>query len=93
MTSYIVSYDLKNTEGSQDYQPLWDYFEAHEAQRVQESLWFLSSSLSARKLTELLMTFVDPSTNFFISELVDESWWENEKEGTNEWFKANPPLR
>ncbi|WP_046901581.1 hypothetical protein [Gluconobacter oxydans] len=93
MTSWIVSYDLKDVEGSQDYQPLWDYFEAHGAHRVQESLWFLSSSLGVRDLTEELGSLVHKQDRIFVSELVKNNFWQAPLAGTYDWEKANPPSR
>lgn len=93
MTSWIVSYDLKNVEGSQDYQPLWDYLKAHGAHRVQESLWFLASPLSAEDLAKMLLSLVHSKDRILVAELVINSWWFNAMPGTNNWYNANPPTR
>ncbi|GBQ90921.1 CRISPR-associated endonuclease Cas2 [Gluconobacter albidus] len=93
MTSWIVSYDLRNAEGSQDYQPLWDYLKAHGAHRVQKSLWFLASPLSAKDLTKMLQSLIHPKDRILVAELVTNSWWVNAMPGTNDWVKANPPSR
>ena len=93
MTPYIVAYDLRNIEGSQDYQPLWDYLEAHGAHRVQESLWFLASNLSASEIVSRIESLVHKKDRIFVGELVKNNMWHSPMLGTHDWEKAHPPVR
>ena len=90
MTSYTVSYDLRNQK---DYQTLWDELARLGAQRIQESYWLVNVDNTAEELHDHLQNFVDGDDRIFVSELTKNHHYGKAIKGTNDWIKNNPPTR
>lgn len=90
MTSYTVSYDLRNQK---DYQTLWDELARLGAHRTQESYWLVNVDNTAGELHDHLKKFVDADDRIWVSELTRNHRYSNAMKGTNDWIKNNPPSK
>ncbi|QSR18990.1 hypothetical protein [Novosphingobium sp. KA1] len=92
MASYIVAYDLVNKKDEQDYQELWDELEKLESIRVQLSLWFVSTHLSAQDLHDQLKSHMHSDDRLLISEIIADGLAGSEVfHGANDWLEGHPP--
>lgn len=72
MAHYIASYDLHN---QRHYQPVWDALETLGATRLLESLWVLSSNLSAQEVRDVILAAADSDDSVAVVELKSGSYW------------------
>ncbi|MPZ12272.1 MAG: CRISPR-associated protein Cas2 [Kiloniellaceae bacterium] len=93
MTSYTLSYDLRNESGSQDYEPLWKELKRLGAHRTQDSLWLINVNNTAKELQDHFKQYVDADDRLMVSELTHNQHYSNAYAGTNDWIKNNPPSR
>jgi hypothetical protein len=88
MSNYIVSYDLHH---QRHYPPLWELLEALGAVRLLESLWVVTTSLTAAQLRDALQRVIDNDDSTAVVELKQGSWWANrlaKPEGV-QWLQRN----
>jgi hypothetical protein len=74
MLNYIISYDLHQ---QRHYQPVWNLLEAMGATRLLESLWVVSSNLTALQIRDALQAVIDNDDSTAVIELKPGSWWAN----------------
>lgn len=89
MAHYIVSYDLHN---QRHYQPVWNKLESWGgATRLLESLWVVTTSLSAEAIRDSLHAAADNDDSFVAIELKPASDWatRNGKPLGVQWMKQN----
>lgn len=67
---FIIAYDLNKKE-SKDYQELYDYLDNINAIQVQESVWGLKSSKTAKELRDLLKSHIKKSDRIFVAQISD----------------------
>jgi hypothetical protein len=91
MTVYLVSYDLRNESGSQDYEPLWAELKRLEACHTQDSVWLVSVTNTAKELHDHFKKFVDSDDRLMTAQITKNNHYSNARAGTNEWLKQNPP--
>jgi len=93
MAIYIVSYDLINESGSQDYEPLWDEFERLGAQKTQYSVWLINLDNTSSEVRDHFAAFLDKDDRIMVCELTKKHAYINAIGGTKAWLKKNPPER
>ena len=88
MAHYIVSYDLHN---QRHYQPVWDELEEMGATRLLESLWVLTSPLSASAIRDKLKNAADSDDSVAVVELKAGSYWacSKAKDAGVSWLRQN----
>ncbi|WP_420403575.1 CRISPR-associated endonuclease Cas2 [Nisaea sp.] len=91
MTDFLVSYDLRNESGSQDYKPLWDELKRLNAHRVQESVWLVNLNNTAKEVTEHFKAYMDGDDRILVCEFTRKHYFFNAMSGTNNWLTANQP--
>lgn len=74
MASYIVSYDLHQ---QRHYQPVWNLLESMGATRLLESLWVITTNLTAAQIRDALQNVIDNDDSTAVIELKPGSWWAN----------------
>jgi hypothetical protein len=88
MSNYIISYDLHN---QRHYQPVWTLLQNLGAVRLLESLWVVTTTLSASQISDALQTVIDNDDSTAVVELKQGSWWANrlaKSEGV-QWLQRN----
>lgn len=88
MAHYIASYDLHN---QRNYQPVWNALENMGATRLLESLWVVTSNLSAGDIRDRLKNAADSDDSIAVIELKEGSNWGtwNSRPTGVEWLKRN----
>jgi len=88
MAHYIVSYDLHK---ERHYKPVWDTLEGLGATRLLESLWVLTSNLTAVQLRDTMQAVIDSDDSVAVIELKPGSWWActRAKEPGVAWLRQN----
>jgi hypothetical protein len=76
MAHYIVSYDLHN---QRHYQPVWSRLESWGATRLLESLWVVSTTLTATQIRDGIKAVCDTDDSVATVELKPGSNWACEK--------------
>ncbi|EGQ1672941.1 CRISPR-associated protein Cas2 [Staphylococcus pseudintermedius] len=75
MKSYIISYDLNDRK---DYPKLISRIEDYpNAAKINKSVWFVNSVLSAKEIRNELKFFVDNDDSLFVATLTGEAAWSN----------------
>jgi hypothetical protein len=74
MSDFIVSYDLHQ---QRHYPPVWNLLEAMGAVRLLESLWVVSTNLTAMQIRDALQQVIDNDDSTAVIELKPGSWWAN----------------
>lgn len=92
MTIYVVTYDLRKEETSEDYKTLIDEIERLGGHRYQKSAWLLNLSNTAKEAHDHFKKFVDENDRLWFSEFTSKHWY-TAMTGTNDWIKRNPPER
>jgi len=88
MAHYIASYDLHN---QRHYQPVWSALESLGATRLLESLWVVTTTLSAVELCNRIKAAADKDDSVAVVELKSGSWWATQlarPDGLH-WLKQN----
>lgn len=91
MTAFLVTYDLVNESGSQDYEPLWDELKRLKAHRTLDSVWLVNMSGSAKNVHDHFKPLLDNDDRLLVCEFTKNHWYSNARSGTNDWIKNNPP--
>lgn len=88
MAFYIASYDLHN---QRHYQPVWDALTAMGGTRLLESLWVLSSNLTAAQVRDKLRAAADSDDSVAVVELKAGSNWActRAKDNGVTWLRRN----
>ena len=88
MAHYVVSYDLHQQRA---YVPVWTYLESLKATRLLESLWVVSSNLSAAQIREQVTAKGDNDDSFAVIELKPGASWSTmrAKQPGVDWLKRN----
>lgn len=89
---YLFSYDLMKKKPEFDYEVLWAELKRLKAFRVQESVWLINLTNSAKEVVEHFQGFVHANDKLWASSVrKGEHWYVNATAGTTAWLKANPP--
>ena len=72
MGHYIVSYDLHN---QRHYPPVWNKLESLGGTRLLESLWVLTSNLTAVEVRNAVQAVADSDDSVAVIELKWGSFW------------------
>lgn len=72
MANYIVSYDLHN---QRVYAPVWAYLQTLNGVRLLESLWLVSTSLTAVQIRDGLANVIDADDSIVVVEVSHGAWW------------------
>jgi len=94
MPVYVVSYDLKQGDGSHDYDDLYEAFDALESHRVLYSVFLVSTSATAKVLGDYLFQHMDTKDRIWVSRMPPGShtnYSYRAMPGTNAWLKKHPP--
>jgi hypothetical protein len=88
MAYYVASYDLHN---QRNYQPVWDALEKMRATRLLESLWVLTSGLTAEQIRDQIKNAADQDDSVAVIELKSGSWWatQDAREAGVQWLRQN----
>jgi len=88
MAHYIASYDLHN---QRHYQPVWEAIEAMGGTRLLESLWVLSTNLTAAQVRDKIKAAADNDDSIAVVELKPGSDWAcvRAKERGVAWLRQN----
>jgi len=88
MAFYVASYDLHN---QRHYQPVWAALESMGATRLLESLWVLTSNLTAAQIRDTLKQAADNDDSVAVVELKSGSNWacSRAKERGVAWLRQN----
>ena len=88
MGVYLASYDLHN---QRNYQPVWTALEEMGATRLLESLWVLTSSLTAIQIRDRLKQAADSDDSVAVIELKSGSYWATERARQSgvAWLRQN----
>lgn len=88
MAFYIASYDLHN---QRHYQPVWTALETMGATRLLESLWVLTSNLTATQVRDKLKAAADNDDSVAVIELKPGSYWaaSRAKDPGVAWLRQN----
>lgn len=88
MAHYIASYDLHN---QRHYEPVWEALRKMGAVRLLESLWVLTSNLSAEDVRNKIKAAADSDDSVAVIELKRGSLWATDgAQGAGvEWLKQN----
>ena len=93
MAVYVVTYDLRNESGTQDYEVLWQELKRLDAHRALDSVWLVNINGTAKQVHDHIKRFVDNDDRLWVSELTKNHWYSNVRGGTNKWITGNPPSR
>lgn len=88
MAHYIVSYDLHN---QRHYEPVWNLLGQLGATRLLESLWVVTSGLTAVQLRDALDKVIDKDDSTAVVELKSGSFWASQRAKPLgvEWLQRN----
>jgi hypothetical protein len=93
LTTYTVTYDLRNESGSQDYEPLWAELKRLGGHRTQYSMWLVNVSNTPKELHDHIKGFLDKDDRLWVAELTKLNHYSGAISGTNDWLTKNPPSR
>ena len=79
MANYVISYDQHRDK---DYTPIWTTLRGWGAQRILESVWFLSHDASTGEIREALRVQTKQEDSLLVIELNQGANWST--------FKAQP---
>ncbi len=85
---YVVSYDQHR---DRDYTPIWNQLSQWGAKRVLESVWFLTSSMTASEIRDQLMAVTRKEDSLVVLELTPSTKWGTyraQDEGV-QWLRTN----
>ena len=69
----LITYDLKMQ--GKDYETLIDAIKSFPKwARLQGSVWYIKSDLSARQVKEFLSDYIDNNDSLFVAEMKDAAW-------------------
>lgn len=94
MPVYVVSYDLKVSQGTHDYSDLDKAFNKLESHKVLYSVYLVSSPWRADQLKDYLMQHMDDGDRIWVSRMPTVSnrdYAYAAMKGTNAWVEAHPP--
>jgi CRISPR associated protein Cas2 family len=88
MAHYIVSYDLHN---QRTYPPVWKKLEGWGATRLLESLWVLTTTLTAVQIKDGLKAIIDSDDSVAVIEIKPASGWActRAREAGVAWLRQN----
>ncbi len=88
MANYVASYDLHN---QRHYQGVWAKLESLGATRLLESLWVLTTPLSAVEIRDQLKSVADSDDSIAVIELKAGCNWAAERAKTPgvSWLRQN----
>jgi len=69
---YVISYDQHR---DRDYTPVWNQLNSWGAKRVLESVWLLTSALTADQIRDQLMAITRKEDSLLVIELKQASNW------------------
>jgi hypothetical protein len=88
MTTYIISYDLKNAS-DEDYNKLYEKIKSFEIwAKITESTWALKSEKKAAEIRDELDKITPKGRSLFVIKSGVEAAWKNVI-CSNEWLKKN----
>ncbi|WP_182179292.1 hypothetical protein [Methylobacterium radiotolerans] len=93
MATYVVTYDLRKEENSDDYKPLIEAIKKLNGHKYQLSAWLVSSNLGAKSVFDSLSAHIDKNDALWVSEFTSDNWYVGALAGTNDWLKKHPPRR
>ncbi len=93
MTSYLLTYDLRQEADSHDYGPLIDELESLGAQKTLYSVWLIAVDNTAKELHDHFQKYLDSNDRLFVLELTKNHYYSGVISGTTKWIKDNPPYR
>lgn len=86
MFNYLVSYDL--TGPARDYEKLFSKLRSYAYAKPLESVWIVSSSLSASGLFNEIQPYIDSDDKLFIIKTMREAvWTDNIPDGAADWMQ------
>lgn len=83
MAYFAVSYQL---EKGDDYQPLWDAFEALGAHKVMRSFYFVDLDTTAQNLRDHLRQFIDDNDHLAVVPFSQRPYKHRCYKGTQDWI-------
>lgn len=93
MVKYLVTYDLRNESGSQDYEPLWAELKRLDGHRALLSVWLVALNLDTPKaVIDHFQKFLDADDRIWATRLrKGEYHFAQAMGGTNAWLGKYPP--
>ena len=91
MYTYLISYDLRIPETSQDYKKLIDFIKTYQGYaKPLKSLWLINTSNSASQVRDDLNNQVDSNDGILVIDVTDADWATTGiHKNTTEWMKNN----
>ena len=90
---FQLTYDLNKEESSAAYKPLIDGLTRLGAHRYQASAWLVNLNNTAEEVHEHFKKLMDSNDSLWVCELTQAYCGSNNRLGTNQWLKDNPPKR
>jgi CRISPR/Cas system-associated endoribonuclease Cas2 len=88
MNTYIISYDLKDSD-SEEYVKLKNYFKKYKNwAHINESLWAVKTNKNAEKIRDEVKEIVNKDSSLFVIKSGIEAAWRNVL-CRNIWLKRN----
>ena len=91
MPVYVVSYDIKQGDGSHDYQDLYAAFDAIDSHKILLSVYLVSSTASVKELAAYFQQHMDAKDRLWVSEVHAREYSGRAMAGTSDWLKRHPP--
>ena len=92
MSSYLLTYDLRNESGSQDYEALYKEMERLRGHRTLLSVWLVAMDLTPKGVADHFMKFLDKDDRIWVTRLREsEHHFIRAMSGTNAWIENYPP--
>lgn len=87
MATYVVSYDL--TRPGQNYPGLTKYLDSLNGGRIQQSVWVVSTSLTASQLHDAVNQHLDKTDKLFVLKSGREAAWTGLTPAWDKWLQDN----
>ena len=91
MKTYLISYDLRIPETSEDYSRLIDFIKSYNYwAKPLKSVWFIKTNKTVNEVRDEIKNVTDQNDGFFVIEVTGSDWatFGINNEVTN-WLKSN----
>ncbi len=89
MKTYLISYDLRVPETSEDYTKLIDHIKSYDSWATPlKSVWFVRTSKSVSEVRDDIKTETDANDGLLVIDVTDSHWaTKGIKSEASEWMK------
>lgn len=91
MSVYLISYDLRVPEKSEDYDTLIKYIKSHDSwAKPLYSVWFIRTNKTVSKVRDEIKEKTDANDRTLVIDVTDANWaTTGMKPDVSEWMKDN----